>query len=254
MKKFIFVLAALLFSATAFAQLNITSTSSRAEQFYHDQWITESWNGSAFIATSSDPVTALSLTFTLGADKASALTTLQQISKWFKGADSKSSITFEDNGKQITLYKQDNLQIIISTGDPEFIRKEYTRRLSGALIGTVQYKKKESTPHFSFITKNALEKMIWNTYTITDPKYIKGDPNSDPYIRKLHEREKKYSDAKAVVDSTSARMTELKSLVKEAKKDGDADKAQALKEELDRTTEINKQAKQTIKQFENGEL
>ena len=106
---------------------------------------------------SSDPTTALTLSFTLGKDKSSALTTLQQIYDWFESAENKTSITFEDDGNEITLYKQDGMQIIITTGDAEFARKEYNRRLSGALVGTMQYKKKESTPHLSFIVKKALQ-------------------------------------------------------------------------------------------------
>lgn len=72
----------------------------------------------------------------------------------------KSLITFEDDGNEITLYKQDNKEIIITTGDADYVRKEYSRRLSGALVGGIQYMKKEPTPHFSYITKKA----IWAVY------------------------------------------------------------------------------------------
>ena len=120
---------------------------------------------------SSDPLTALTLSFTLGMDKTSALTTLQQIYDWFESAEKKSSITFEDDGNEITLYKQDNKEIIITTGDADYVRKEYSRRLSGALVGGIQYMKKESTPHFSYITKKALESSIDAISALTDPKY-----------------------------------------------------------------------------------
>lgn len=156
---------------TASAQLNIKSSSSKTERFYKDNWATITWNGNAFMFNSSDPVTALTLSFTLGNNKESALITLSQIYDWFESAEKKTSITFEDNGNEITLYKQDGLQIIISTGDPEFIRKEYSRRISGALIGSPQYRKKESTPHFSFIQKKALVKGIEEISALTEPQY-----------------------------------------------------------------------------------
>lgn len=164
----IFLLCALF---TASAQLNIKSTNSVSERFYKDTWATVTWNGSAFMFNSSDPTTALTLSFTLGKDKTSALTTLQQIYDWFESAENKTSITFEDDGNEITLYKQDGMQIIITTGDAEFARKEYNRRLSGALVGTMQYKKKESTPHLSFIIKKALVRSIEAISALADPKY-----------------------------------------------------------------------------------
>lgn len=156
---------------TASAQLNIKKVNSVSERFYKDTWVTVTWDGSAFMFNSSDPVTALTLSFTLGKDKTSALTTLQQIYDWFKTAENKTSITFEDNGTDITLYKADGMEIVISTGDPEFIRKEFNRRISGALVGTYQYKKKESTPHFSYIREKALLRPIEAISALTDPKY-----------------------------------------------------------------------------------
>lgn len=172
MKKIILTIILLfVIITTASAQLNIKSSSSKSERFYKDNWVTITWNGNAFMFNSSDPNTALTLSFTLGNNKESALITLNQIYDWFESAEKKTSITFEDNGNEITLYKQDGLQIIISTGDSEFIRKEYSRRISGMLIGTQQYKKKESTPHFSFIKKKALVNGIEEISALTDPKY-----------------------------------------------------------------------------------
>lgn len=172
MKKIItsFVLLLTIVSSAS-AQLNIKSSNSVSERFYKDTWATVTWNGSAFMFNSSDPNTALTLSFTLGKDKASALTTLQQIYDWFEGAENKTSITFEDDGNDITLYKQDGLQILITTGDSEFARKEYSRRLSGALVGVSQYKKKEATPHFSYIQKKALVRSIEAITALTEPKY-----------------------------------------------------------------------------------
>ena len=172
MKKFISTFI-LLFAiiATASAQLNIKSSSSGSERFYRDTWASVSWNGKAFIFNSSDPNTALTLSFTLGKDKETAILTLNQILDWFEKAAKKESITFEDDGQEITLYKQDGVQIIISNGDCEFIRREYSRRITGALVGGVQYKKKEATPHFSFIQKKALVKTIEAISALSDSKY-----------------------------------------------------------------------------------
>ena len=253
MKKIILFLAtALCLSGMAFAQLNIKSTSSKSETLYRDMWVSCSWNGSAFIMTSSDPQTSLSLSFTLGEDKASAYKTVYQIISWFDGAENKSSITFEDNGTDITLYKQDGAQIIISTGDAEFIRKEYSRRISGALAGTPQYRKDQRTPHLSFITNNAINEISRRIWTLTDPKYIKGDPNDDPYVRQVRERERQYNKAKAAADSTAVKIADLKKQIKELQKAGKKSEADALKAELDKANEINKEARQKIREYENA--
>lgn len=253
MKKIILIVVAICgLCFTSFAQLNIKSTSSKSETLYRDMWVSCSWNGAAFIMTSSDPQTSLSLTFTLGGDKASAYKTVYQIISWFDSAENKSSITFEDGGNDITLYKQDGAQIIISTGDAEFIRKEYSRRISGALAGTPQYRKDERTPHLSFITDKAINEISRRIWTLTDPKYIKGDPNDDPYVRQIKEREREYNKAKAAADSTAERIADLKKQIKDLQKTGKKGESDALKSELDKANEINKVARQKIREYENA--
>lgn len=171
MRKLIFIFACLCISMPVFAQLNIKNSSSKEERFYKDNWAQIVWNGNAFMFHSTDPETGMSLVFSLGSNREETITTLKDIQDWIDNTDKKSSITFEVDGMDITLYKPDNLQIIITTGDAVYAQKEYSQRLSGAVLGTAGYKRKEATPHFSFIQKKLLPNAIRTISELTDEKY-----------------------------------------------------------------------------------
>lgn len=251
MKKILLVFV-LLYStlSLAHAQLKIKSTGSESERFYKDTWATITWNGSSFMFNSSDPVTGLTLSFTLGVNKSAALTTLNQMCDFLDNSGNKASITFEDNGREITLYKIDAYEIGISNGDAEFIRKETSRRISGAILGTPQYAKKESTPHYSFIKKKALVESIEALSALSDPKYIGEDYENDPAYQAAQSKEqKKKLCEQALVDYTR-QISDLKEKIKDAKDSRNNECEKELKKQL---RELQKQY-DTIYNYLNSSL
>lgn len=171
MKRIIILICFIIASLNAFAQLNITSSGSKSERFYKDQYLTVSWTGKEFLLNASDPVTALSIPVTLGITKTQAIMSIVQILDWVESSENQSYITIENNGEDILLYKRSGY-ICISNGDPDYVRKEMNRRLTSALAGGGAYRKKEATPVLSFITQKALRKIHEALEALNDPKYL----------------------------------------------------------------------------------
>lgn len=171
MRKFIFIIAGLLTYIAAFAQLNIKSTETSEDTFYKDHWSQIIWDGNAFVFHSTDSKSGRSLTFILGSNKEKAIATLTDIQNWFDTAAKKSAITFEDNGRELTLYKQDNHQIVITTGDAVYAHKEFVRRAANSVVTSVGYMLQDSTPHFSLIKKDLFPKAIGKISELTEEKY-----------------------------------------------------------------------------------
>lgn len=232
MKRIIVCVFSLFIICSAFAQLNITSSGSKNETFYKDTWSTVTWNGKAFMFNSSDPVTGLTLSFTLGNIRSSAVTTLNQIFDFLEESESKSFITFEDNGKEITLYKIDSYELGISNGDAEYIRKETSRRISGALLGTQQYSKKDSTPHYSFIKRKALVESIETLTYLSDPKYLGEDYENDPMYKQMMAQKKAKEEAIIALEQVEKQIAITKTEISNAKKAKDKDKEKELKQTL----------------------
>lgn len=232
MKKIVVSVLIFSISLISFAQLNIKSTSNKSDQIYKDTWATVTWNGSAFMLNSSDPVTALTLSITLGPDKAHALTTLNQIKEWFYSVETKSAITFEDDGREITLYKTASIEMVISNGDAEYIRKETSRRISGALLGTSQYAKKEATPHYSFIKERALLSMIENISALSDPKYLGDNPEDDPAYQQAQAEKKKKAEAEVKLVEIQSQIDLVNTRIDEAKAINNKELEKELKQQL----------------------
>ena len=95
----------------------------------------------------TDMHTGQSMVFVLGKDRASALQTLEDMSVWFNRAKNKTYLEVKDAvGKEYTLGKVGG-NLLLTTGDGEYIRKFYADEVLTALFGST------SGPNGTFNTK-----------------------------------------------------------------------------------------------------
>lgn len=170
MKHLILTLSVLFLFVPAFAQ---SAKQSKADRIYKDNWCTITWNDSAFVFNSLDTETNHILSFTLGKNKASAIAKLEKMLEWYEEAEVKESVTFREGATNITFYKADVFKMIISDGDVEFCKSEFSKRLEGFtfVLGEAELDKRASAHHYSFLQKKALTKPITTIAALKDPKY-----------------------------------------------------------------------------------
>lgn len=171
MKKFAIILSALCLSICVYAQSG--KQSSKADRIYKDNWATVTWCDSVFVFNSIDTETNHVLTFTLGKNKASAIAKLEKMLEWYEEAEVKEHVTFREGAKNITFFKASVIKMIISDGDVEFCKNEYSKRLEGFtfVLGEDEIDKRDSQHHYSQLLKKALTKPIQTISGLTDPKY-----------------------------------------------------------------------------------
>lgn len=165
-RKITAFLSLLLVSMAAFAQ-------SKSDRIYKDNWSNISWCDSVFVFNSIDTETHHVLSFTLGRDKASAIAKLEKMLEWYEEAELKDHVTFREGSTLITFYKASELKMIISDGDVDFCKSEYSKRLEGFtfVMGEAEIGKREEKPHYSLLQKRALTKPVSTIAALKDPKY-----------------------------------------------------------------------------------
>lgn len=165
-RKITAILPLLLVSMAVLAQ-------SKADRIYKDNWSNVTWSGSAFIFNSIDTETHHVLSFTLGKDKASAIAKLEKMLEWYEEAEMKDHVTFREGSTQITFYKASELKMIISDGDVDFCKSEYSKRLEGFtfVLGEAEIDKRAEAHHYSLLQKRALTKSAASIAALKDPKF-----------------------------------------------------------------------------------
>lgn len=167
MRKLIATLLLLTVVVTAYAQTK------KEDRIYKDNWSTVTWNGTDFVFNSIDTETHHVLSFTLGPNKAAAIAKLEKMLEWYEEAETKDHVTFPNGPTQITLYKASELKMVISDGDLEFCKSEYSKRLEGFtfVLGEAEIDRRAEAHHYSLLQKRALTKSAASIAALKDPKF-----------------------------------------------------------------------------------
>lgn len=126
MKKLLLIMLALCLSISAMAQLNIQSSSTKEDIITKGPYGSIRLTADGYVLHSTDNIhnTNAIISLLLGKDKASAITTINQLVQWCADSKNKATITVLDelSGEEVTIYKVNGSSMAISTGGEEYIR------------------------------------------------------------------------------------------------------------------------------------
>ena len=162
MKRLLAILALLIMTVSAYAQLNVVSTGSKP--LCKDDWCTLKFEEGNYIITSVDKIqrTSKVIEFHIGDNVDGAKATINDLIAWMSSAQPKTSISFVDSvsNEELTLYCHKKKLFMLTNGSAEYAEEAYTINALAIMVGTPTHQTQPDAPIIGYLNVKFLQKAL----------------------------------------------------------------------------------------------